>query len=106
MPYSDSDPQTVFLRDIAEHLHRRYPDHLKSDLREVVDLVFETITYALKEGRRVEFRGFGSFAVHTQKGRVFKNPKTLKVTQCPPSRRIVFKPGKDLLRVKGPQMPD
>ncbi len=90
------NPHTVFKRDIAEHLHRCFPDHLKEDLSEVVDIVFQSITSALEDGRRAEFRGFGSFVVHDQKGRVFKNPKTQKITECPPSRRIVFKPGKEL----------
>ncbi len=97
----ESGRQTVFLRDIAEYLYERNPDHLKSDLREVVDIVFETIASALKEGRRVEFRGFGNFSVRVQKGRLFKNPKTRETVQCLPSRRVVFRPGKGLVGADG-----
>ncbi len=99
---SDPQPETIFKKDIAEYLYRRFPDHLKEDLVEVVDLVFQSIVQALKEGRRVEFRGLGSFSVHDQKGRVFNNPRNHVLTECPPSKRIVFKPSKDMVKISKP----
>ena len=74
-----------------------HPDLSLQDLREVVDLVFGTMREALSEGRRVEIRGFGSFAVHPQKGRRFRNPKTGEVRDLAPSERVVYRPG-SLLR--------
>ena len=83
-------------RDIVDQLHRVNSQHLKKDIGDVVDLVFETLAGTLAEGGRVEIRGFGSFAVHGQKGRRFVNPKTGKAVDLPDGHRVVFKPGKDL----------
>jgi integration host factor subunit beta len=83
-------------RDLVQGLQEAFPQHLKKDLGTVVDEVFSTVTTALQQGRRVEIRGIGSFVLHQQKARSFINPKTGKQTQCPPSFRVIFKPGKDL----------
>ncbi len=86
-------------QDIANELRTLFPEHLKKDISAVVELTFEAMTKALEDGRRIEIRGFGSFALHKQKGREFINPKTGSLTKCPPNYRIVFKPGKDLKTV-------
>ncbi len=83
-------------RDLVVRLEQRFPQHFKKDLEAVVDLIFDVMTSALEEGRRIEIRGFGSFSIHVQKGREFVNPKTGSLTICPSSHRIVFKAGKDL----------
>ncbi len=89
-------------RNLVAQLEQRFPQHFKRDLETVVDLVFDVMTSALREGRRIEIRGFGSFAIHRQKGRRFVNPKTGTYTICPSSQRIVFKAGKDLKTDLGP----
>ncbi|NIA08369.1 MAG: integration host factor subunit beta [Nitrospiraceae bacterium] len=83
-------------RDLVVQLKQKFPKHFKKDLETVVDLIFDVMTLALREGRRIEIRKFGSFAIHAQKGRRFVNPKTGQSTICPSSQRIVFKAGKDL----------
>ena len=83
-------------KDLVEELHKKYPKYLKKDLEAVVTTIFETMTDALKQGRRIEIRGLGSMCLHKQKGRDFVNPKTGKFTKCPPNHRIVFKPGREL----------
>lgn len=87
---------TLLRKDLVARLKEHSPDFLKKDLNDVVDMVFEAMASALKEGRRVEIRGFGSLAIHQQKGRRFINPRNNVLTKCPASRRIVFKPGKSL----------
>ncbi len=84
---------------IVKRLKALHPEYSVEDLEEVVNLVFDTISEALSQGRRVEIRGFGSFSINKQKGKLFTNPKTGKTIKCPSNYRIVFKPGK-LLKKK------
>ncbi|MGQ9498838.1 MAG: HU family DNA-binding protein [Dissulfurimicrobium sp.] len=82
--------------DIVARLKVHFPEMLKKDLNDMVDTVFDSICEALKDGRRVEIRGFGSLSIHQQKGRNFINPRNNLLTSCPANKRIVFKPGKAL----------
>ncbi|NQT25357.1 integration host factor subunit beta [candidate division KSB1 bacterium] len=58
----------------------------------VVDGFLSTVTYALKNGERVELRGFGTFCLRERKEKQTPNPKTGKMMFIP--HRIVpdFKP--------------
>lgn len=48
----------------------------KVDTEAVVDGFILTVIEAMKEGRNIEIRGFGSFKVKKRKGRVARNPRT------------------------------
>jgi len=92
----EQQPKSVLKGDLVVRLQQGFSQHLKKDLETVVDVVFDAMISALKEKRRIEIRGIGSFSLHRQKGREFVNPKTGLLTVCPSSFRVVFKTGKDL----------
>jgi DNA-binding protein HU-beta len=48
----------------------------KVETEAVVDGFISTVINALKEGKNIEIRGFGSFKVKKRKGRVARNPRT------------------------------
>jgi DNA-binding protein HU-beta len=48
----------------------------KVETEAVVDGFIDTVIRALKEGKNIEIRGFGSFKVKKRKGRVARNPRT------------------------------
>ncbi len=85
--------------DLLKRLKAEFPEYTNVDLQEVLDVVFDHMCQSLCRGRRIEIRGFGSFAVHTQKEREFINPRNGKVTCCPERCRIVFRPGKNLKKI-------
>ena len=85
--------------DLLRMLRADFPEYTSSDLKDVVDLVFEQMSNELCRCRRIEIRGFGSFAVHRQKERQFVNPRNGRITCCPERYRIVFRPGKNLKKV-------
>ena len=93
---SKNATKTLLKGDLVSRLHDAFPEHFKKDLENVAAVVFDSITNVLKDGGRIELRGLGSFAVHQQKGRKFINPRNHKLISCPSSRRILFRPGKDL----------
>ena len=69
---------------------------------EIVNMIFDGFTDALKNGGRIEIRGFGSFTVRDYDAYTGRNPKTGKKTKVGPKRLPFFKVGKELKeRVNG-----
>ena len=62
----------------------------------IVNTVFDSIVQSLKDGDKIELRGFGSFRIRHRGSRVGRNPKTGDRVFVPPKRIPYFKPGKDL----------
>ncbi len=62
----------------------------------IVNTVFESIVQSLREGEKIELRGFGSFRIRQRGARIGRNPKTGDKVAVPPKRIPYFKPGKDL----------
>ncbi len=63
----------------------------------VVESVFEGIITSLRNGQKIELRGFGSFKLRQRGARLARNPKKSGVkVMVPPKRVPYFKPGKKL----------
>lgn len=50
----------------------------------------------LKNGERIELRGFGVFVVKPRKSGIGRNPRTGAEVPIPPGRTVRFKPGKEI----------
>jgi nucleoid DNA-binding protein len=68
----------------------------KQDAEQIVDAVLGQIAEALRNGEKVELRGFGSFQVRGKKERQGRNPRTGETMTIPAKKVAVFKPSKDL----------
>jgi len=69
---------------------------------EIVNGIFDGFTQTLREGGRIEIRGFGSFSVRRYSPYRGKNPKTGQRVEVGPKRLPYFKVGKELReRVNG-----
>ena len=67
-----------------------------------VRAILEYMVSSLVAGRRIEIRGFGSFAVNLRPARVGRNPKTGDSVLVPEKKVPHFKCGKDLkLKLNG-----
>ena len=66
-------------RDLVDEITNNLDGFLKKDISQAVDIILQTMSESLDEGRRVEIRGFGSFSVRKRKARQTKNPKTGKI---------------------------
>ena len=62
----------------------------------IVNILLTCITEALREGDKVELRGFGSFRPRSRSARQGRNPKTGDAVQVPAKKAPFFKAGKDL----------
>ncbi|MDD5170728.1 MAG: integration host factor subunit beta [Syntrophales bacterium] len=64
--------------------------------RDIVNLVFDGFIAELKNGGRIEIRGFGTFAVRAFDTYVSTNPQNGKKMMMKRRRKPAFKVGKDL----------
>ncbi len=62
----------------------------------VVNIIFDSMATALREGDKVEIRGFGSFTVREREAREARNPKNGEVVTIPAKKTPFFKTGKEL----------
>jgi integration host factor subunit beta len=65
-------------------------------VEQTVDLLFKEIEKAMRDGRRVELRGFGIFVSKLRKARAGRNPGTGEVVHIPEKRLPLFKTSKEL----------
>ena len=68
----------------------------KKKAEEVVDLIFNSMVDAMKNGDRIEIRGFGSFVVKDYGSYTGRNPRTGQSIEVKPKKLPFFKVGKEL----------
>lgn len=66
------------------------------DVERIVATIFDEITDALAQGRRVELRGFGAFSTRDRDPRTGRNPRTGAAVKVDAKKVPYFKPGKEL----------
>ena len=81
---------------LIEDVARRTPHISKKDTEVVVNTIFDSMIEALKDGDRIEIRGFGSFQVKVREAREGRNPKTGEPVHISAKRTPFFKVGKEL----------
>ena len=77
------------LAEANPHLYQR-------DVERIVSTIFEEISNALKNGDRVELRGFGSFSIKRRDARAGRNPRTGDAVTVSENCVPYFKTGKQL----------
>jgi integration host factor subunit beta len=82
--------------ELISNLAARFPQLVTRDAEMSAAVILTAIAHTLKEGQRVEIRGFGSFTVTERAQRMGRNPKTGDQVVVPSKRVPHFKAGKDL----------
>jgi integration host factor subunit beta len=77
------------IADKSPHLYHR-------DVERIVNKVLDEIVDAMRDGSRVELRGFGAFSVKSRDGRTGRNPRTGESVDVIPKKAPFFKTGKEL----------
>lgn len=68
----------------------------KRQTEAVVGIVLTCIAEALREGDKVELRGFGSFRPRSREARQGRNPRSGAVVRVPAKKVPFFRAGKEL----------
>lgn len=71
----------------------------KVETEAVVDGFLSTVINAMREGKNIEIRGFGTFKVKKRKGKLARNPRTGEQVLVPDHFVPVFKVSKDVKRL-------
>ena len=82
--------------ELVSLLAYRFPQLTVKDTEAVVSVLLESIADALKNGDRIEIRGFGSFGLNYRPARVGRNPKSGEAVQVPAKYIPHFKAGKEM----------
>jgi integration host factor subunit beta len=83
---------------LLKQISDNYPNFLKKDLENFLNIVLNEIKLALHKGDNVELRNFGTWSTHIQKARLSRNPKTGKKLETPEKKTIHFKMSKKLFQ--------
>ena len=84
--------------NLLKQLSDSYPNFLKKDLEKFLNIILSEIKRALKNGHRVELRGFGIFYTNIQKARISRNPATGARVNTPQKRTIQWKMSKEMFK--------
>lgn len=71
----------------------------EKDAKKAVELMFDNIITALKNGEKASFAGFGIFEVRERKARKGRNPQTGEEIEIPASKIPAFKPAKPVKEI-------
>lgn len=82
--------------ELVAIIAEQHPHLTIRDVETLVGTVFDAITSALADGRRVELRGFGAFSTRARNARTGRNPRTGEAVPVDAKRVPYFKPGKEL----------
>ena len=68
-----------------------HPNILRKDIEKILEIIFLKIMEALREGKNIEIRGFGTYKVVKRKARIGRNPKNSELIQIPEKKAIKWK---------------
>ena len=86
----------MFKSEFVKKLADKNPHLYVEDVDRIVNIVLDEITTALREGGRVELRGFGAFTVKSRTARMGRSPRNGTAVDVGAKRIPVFRCGKDL----------
>ena len=82
--------------ELIARLAQRYRDLVTKDAEFAVKTIHDAMSQALRAGKRIEIRGFGSFGLNYRPPRVGRNPKSGEIVRVPEKYVPHFKAGKEL----------
>jgi integration host factor subunit beta len=82
--------------DLYTSLNKKYTSLSTQDIELVSDLFFKKIIKSLKDGNKIEIRGFGTLSKKLNKAKYVRNPKTNEKIYKKETFKIHFKIGKIL----------
>lgn len=82
--------------DLIDKIVEKHPNMTKKNIDYIINSVFSSIKDSLKNGDKVEIRGFGSFKIRDKNSKTGRNPKTGSKVEVPEKKVPYFKPGKEI----------
>ena len=81
---------------ILEKLHKKHNNLSDDDIEQLFNIFIKKITNSLRNGQKIEIRGFGTLTRKINKEKFVRNPKTNQKIYKNKTFKIHFKIGKSL----------
>ena len=91
-----SQGSVMIKSELVQKIAEKNPHLYHRDIERIVNTVLDEIIDALKDGDRVELRGFGAFSAKARNARMGRNPRTGESVEVVAKRVPFFKTGKEL----------
>lgn len=82
--------------ELVQRIAEQNPHLYQRDVENIVNAILDEITDALRNGNRVELRGFGAFSVKNRPARTGRNPRTGQKVEVEEKYVPFFKTGKEM----------
>ena len=89
--------------DLVKQILSKNNKYKVSEIENIVDIFFRDIENALKQKKRIEIRGFGSFFIKEREKRIGINPQNGKNIEIEKKVHPKFKMGKILFKKLNPK---
>ncbi len=92
-------PVTLGRLELAKEVMKAVGEDIEitgQEAEAIVSEIIQSMIDSLKEGNKIEIRGFGSFRLRSRRARRGRNPKTGVAVEVPGKNIVYFKMGKDL----------
>ena len=89
--------------DLVKKILSKNNKYKVSEIENIVDIFFREIENALKQKKRIEIRGFGSFFIKEREKRIGINPQNGKNIEIEKKVHPKFKMGKILFKKLNPK---
>lgn len=83
--------------DLVEVVYHLHGGISRRESLAIVERLLHRIKVELRQARRVQISGFGSFEVVDRKRRKGRNPKTGETIEIGPKQSLVFRPSRALV---------
>ncbi len=84
--------------DVIRTLQVQYKNMRAEDAMAMLDTVTQEIINTIKDGNRIEIRGFGTFQPRRRATKNGYNPSTGKMIHLDAGKTILFKPSRELTK--------
>ncbi|SDU47658.1 MULTISPECIES: integration host factor subunit beta [Stappia] len=82
--------------ELVQRIAEQNPHLYQRDVENIVNAILDEVTNALRNGNRVELRGFGAFSVKNRPARTGRNPRTGQKVDVDEKYVPFFKTGKEM----------
>ena len=80
--------------ELLQKLCNLHPYILRKDIEKILEIIFLEVVGALRGGKNIEIRGFGTYKIVKRKARIGRNPKNSELVQIPEKKAIKWKTSK------------
>jgi DNA-binding protein HU-beta len=92
---AEAKQAVVSLKQISADLAEKH-ELPKKQMTEVVDALFDNLAKNLRKGAKIRVPGFGIFVVAKRAARMGRNPATGEPIKIKASKKVRFRPAKEL----------